>query len=368
MPLPFAKFDYTAEELEVLEAEEQRLFDLNSRIAEAHQAQAAQAASRVKAFTFGALAATQFRPRATLLARGDLPVLREGHLAELFAVRGIGKTWLVRTLAMLMASGGEAMGFRAPYASRVLHIDGEMASEDLRSRDERLEKVLSLPATWDRNALITVARDWQDGEFHRLDTAEGQAAVEGLVEWADVVVIDNRACLFDPEGETDLVAWQPAQEWLLTLRRRGKAALIVHHGNRKGDARGLGRAEDALDLVIKLERPPNYDASQGARFRLSYEKTRGIPGGEALKPVDYSLTENGWVSDEPGSGGSRQKAKRKLVELVTRQSEIGQPVENKTAAAKLIGINRQTALQVWEELVEEGRITWRDDPAGYHPA
>jgi hypothetical protein len=62
-----------------------------------------------------------------------------------------------------------------------------------------------------------------------------------------------------------------------------QAVIVVHHSNRQGGARGIGKAEDVLDLVIKLAPPDDYSASPGARFVLSYEETRGIPGGAALR-------------------------------------------------------------------------------------
>jgi hypothetical protein len=142
------------------------------------------------------------------------------------------------------------------------------------------------------------------------------------VEWADVVIADNRSCLFDPEGEQDPSAWQPAQEWLLSLRRRGKAVIVVHHSNRQGGARGIGKAEDVLDLVIKLARPDDYSASQGARFVLSYEKTRGIPGGAALRSFVAALTPNGWTR-EGFADDIDDKTERKLLDAVGRADRTG---------------------------------------------
>jgi hypothetical protein len=189
-----------------------------------------------------------------------------------------------------------------------------------------------------------------------------------MIEWADIVVADNRACLFDPEGEKDSAAWQPAQDWLLSLRRRGKAVLLVHHSNRQGGARGLGRAEDALDLVIKLDRPDNYSPEEGARFTLSYEKTRGIPGGDALRPFVAALRPDGWVCEGAGSEGGTHRAKRKLLQLVAEASRRGEPIQNKTGASRSVGVQKKTALQAWEALLNDGAIVWRDEPKGYHPA
>ena len=38
--------------------------------------------------------------------------------------------------------------------------------------------------------------------------------------------------------ENDSDAWSPIQQWLLQLRRRGLAVLIVHHAGKTGGQRG----------------------------------------------------------------------------------------------------------------------------------
>ena len=359
----------TPEEQAILDAAADEAAELNQTALERWETSEALRAASAKGFTFGDLREVQFPERATLLARGETPILRAGQLAELFAVRGVGKTWFARTIAIVMASGGDALGFSAPWPARVLYIDGEMASSDIQARDRHLARVLDLPDAWDSHNLVTVARDWQDDEFPRLDTEEGQDATGALVEWADVVIVDNRACLFDPEGEKDSEAWQPAQNWLLELRRQGKAVLMVHHSNRNGGARGLGRAEDALDLIIKLDRPDKYSPSEGARFVLSYEKARGIPGGDALIPFTAALTPDGWVVEGVGGDNPSDRAKRRLREVVRTASELGEPIQTKTAAVDAAkGVQRKTAMAAWDALIEAGVIVRRDDPKGFHLA
>src|SRR6185295_5195824 len=109
----------------------------------------------------------------------------------------------------------------------------------------------------------------------RLDTEEGQQFIEPVVDAADLVILDNRSCLFDPEGEKDPTAWQPAQDWLLSLRRRGKAVLLGHHSNRQGGARGHSKSEDPMNLLVRLTRPEDYSQEQGARFLVTFDKCRG---------------------------------------------------------------------------------------------
>jgi AAA domain len=363
LSLPIRRnIQYSSEELAILAEDSDRLDALN------WTAQAL-GESAVKGFTFGDLKRVQFPERTTLLARGETPILRSGQLAQVFAERGVGKTWFTRTIAIVMASGGQALGFHAPTPSRVLYIDGEMASEDIQQRDALLANVLDVSNNWDSHNLVTVANDWQDEPMPRVDTVEGQTAIEPMVEWADIVIVDNRACLFDPEGEKDIEAWEPAQKWLLSLRRRGKAVIIVHHGNRQGGARGIGRAEDALDLVMKLARPEPYSPSEGARFVLSYEKARGIPGGSALDPMEARLTTRGWDCGSTGGESNESKALRRVLEVVTAASQQGEPVQTKTEAVdKATGVQRKRGFAAWEAHLKKGTIIWREDPDGFHPA
>lgn len=139
-----------------------------------------------------------------------------------------------------------------------------------------------------------IGADWQDDYSPRLDTEEGQALVEPFVEAADLIILDNRSCLFDPEGEKDSSAWQPAQDWLLSLRRRGKAPLLWHHSNRGGGTRGMGKPEDVMNLLLKLKRPDGYTQDQGARFLVEFDKARGVHG-PAAAPFFAALTEKGWA-------------------------------------------------------------------------
>ena len=170
-------------------------------------------------YTLAELAGHSFPDRKALFIRGDTAVFRAGHLGE-GMLSGAWKTWFLQTLALVAATGSEPWDFAHPNRVACSTSIAEMASHEIQDRFARLEDRLG---TSHPKTLTVVAADWQEQYLPRLDTDTGQALVEPFVEVADLIFLDNRSCLFDPDGEKDPTAWQPAQDWLLSLRRRGKA-------------------------------------------------------------------------------------------------------------------------------------------------
>lgn len=312
------------------------------------------------AYTLAEFLKVRFPDRRPLLCRGDVPVFREGHLGEVYAPRGCGKTWLLQTLALVASSGVEALGFRSPEPSRVLYVDGEMASEELQGRFTRLCEMLGASPS---GHLSIIGADWQRDFMPRLDTAEGLATIEPHIESADLIMLDNRSCLFDPEGEKDPVAWQPAQDSLLSLRRRGKAVLLAHHSNRMGGARGHSKPEDAMNLLLKLSRPEGYVQDQGARFLVEFDKARGVHG-PAAAPFIAALTETGWAI-EGASEAEEDAVTRRLMDYLATMDRIGERPKSATAAVAGAAVNKQAGLRAFALLRESGKVV---DLDGYRLA
>lgn len=310
-------------------------------------------AARPIVFTLAQLAEHRFPARRALLTRGNDAVLREGHLGQVYAERGIGKTWLLYSLALAAASGSEVLGFRAPSAVRVGVIDGEMGSEEVQERLTQLAERQGIRHS--AANLRVLAADWQLDYLPRLDTAEGQRFVQPVVDDADLVILDNRSCLFDPEGEKDPSAWQPAQDWLLSLRRRGKAVLLGHHSNRQGGARGHSKSEDPMNLLIKLARPEGYGADEGARFLVTFEKSRGAYGA-AVAPFEARLTDSGWAMTGIEPAGSAKVVAGKLLDYLRIAAAAGESPRSASAACAGAKVQKSAGLKAWGELLERGLI------------
>jgi hypothetical protein len=322
---------------------------------------AAPKAAPLQGFTLQELTIHTFPVRRALLYRGKQAVFRQGHIGEIYAERGIGKSWLIHTLALVAAYGIEALGFRNPDPCRVLLIDGEMASEEIQERLVYLVRVLGIKLNTpllNAGALTVVGADWQDGFLPRLDTPEGQAAIEPFIAPADLVFPDNRSCLFDSEGEKDPTAWQPAQNWLLSLRRRGKGVILGHHSNRQGGARGISKAEDPMNLLLKLTRPEDYSQDQGARFLVEFDKSRGFYGAAAA-PFTTALTPEGWKLER--CEGADDDINTKITQLLQQLAAVNELPKTTSEIVSKIGGNRNRGFAAVNTLLAAGIVTKGDD-------
>jgi putative DNA primase/helicase len=234
-------------------------------------------------------------PREMLLA----PILPERSLAMLYAPRGLGKSWLALSIGLAVASGAPLLRWSAPRQRNVLYVDGEMP---LVSLQERL-KAISVPFGTDipNDGFRILAADQVDGGIN-LSTEHGQRSLEPLLEDVDLLILDNLSTLCTATSESASDAWVPIQNWLLMLRRRGIAALLVHHAGTNGRQRGTSRREDALDSVIALRRPEDYSSEQGARFEIHFEKLRNRVEGDGSIPFEARVENIGdgirWLSSD----------------------------------------------------------------------
>ena len=176
-----------------------------------------------------------------------------------FAWRGVGKTWFALGLGYAIATGGKYLKWTAKKPRRVLHVCGEMPAADLK---ERFEKVVAV--TNDKPAepgfVRIISADLHERGIPDLATPEGQAAMDAVLGDADVIIFDNVSTLFRTGQENESESWVPVQNWLLKLRREGRAVVIIHHSNKAKAQRGTSKREDVLDVVLNLREPSDYRA------------------------------------------------------------------------------------------------------------
>jgi hypothetical protein len=237
---------------------------------------------------------------------------KAGDTGFIYGKRGLGKSWLALLIGRALAEGGKCGPWNAPRGYRVLYVDGEMSVDDLRSRNSaRREKqselmFLSHQVVFDRTRrALCLSDSAQQAELTRLCESRK----------IEVVILDNVACLFRGIEENSADDWRDQIEnWLLDLRRRGIAVVIVAHAGRNtATMRGTSKREDAAFWILRLDDVSGADGQDGAKFVTRFVKNRNAPNDPAslewnIKPdekrvlVTYRETDNltlfrQWIED-----------------------------------------------------------------------
>jgi putative DNA primase/helicase len=219
-------------------------------------------------------------PRENILS----PWLPQQGLTMIHAKRGCGKTHIALGIAYAVATGSSFLRWKAEKPARVLYVDGEMCSHLLCKWIEEISSSVEgeMP---DEDYLRFITPDKQRDSIPDLASPEGQRAVEEQLAGVDLLILDNKSTLCRTGDENAAQDYQPVQEWLLNLRRQGKAVLLIHHSNKAGGSRGTSMMEVPLDTIINLTQPPDYEPSKGLCVEVHYEKHRAIYG-EEVEPFE----------------------------------------------------------------------------------
>jgi len=208
----------------------------------------------------------ELRPRKKLL--GDW--FCEGDLGFIFAFRGVGKTWLALAIAQALSSGGKLGDWQAHERVTVLYIDGEMPPDLMRSRCKGLEAGSNNLQFLNHEILFE-----RSGKVLNITNREIQDAIteKCIANGVKVLLLDNLSTLASGMRENEADSWELVNSWLLDLRRRKIAVVIVHHAGRSGEMRGTSKREDNVFWIIALDdAKKNADDKRGARFISRFTK------------------------------------------------------------------------------------------------
>jgi hypothetical protein len=231
------------------------------------------------------MASIEIAPRENLCGTW----FRQGDLGFVFGERGLGKTWLSLDLGRGLAEGRAVGPWPVAKARRVCYVDGEMPLDGIRDRDAALRN--------GNGPLFIINHEWlfqKTGCVLNLSDRVAQASLLTLCETEkfEVVILDNLSCLFNGIAENDADAWEMVLPWLLELRRRKIAVVVVHHSGRAGThMRGTSRREDAAFWVLRLDAMPDK-AGDGARFISRFTKARQGTR-EETEPLEWCYQPDG---------------------------------------------------------------------------
>ena len=216
------------------------------------------------------------------------PWLPEGGVIMVYGGRGIGKTFFTLSMAGSLASGVSFLKWGEPSKTvGVLIVDGEMALSDLRSRLTALLIKQPIQPLKIISSEVAFAKTERDINLVDGDQRDDILSILDANKEIRLVIIDNISCLFSGIRESSKDDWEQVTPWLLAMRRRGVAVVLVHHAGKGGDQRGTSGREDLLDTVIRLERVHGA-VNDGARFIVRFTKSRGAYGDE-VEPFEAAL-------------------------------------------------------------------------------
>ena len=185
------------------------------------------------------------------------PAIPGKGLAMLYAGRGTGKTFVAIGMSHATATGTKFLKWQAPKPRRVLHCDGEMAAVDLR---QRFAQVMDATGVKPEPGMLKIlTADLIELGIGNLASPKIQAELEPWLDGVELLVLDNLSSLTAVIRDNDAESWNPIQEWLLRLRRRGVSVLIVHHAGKGGEQRGTEQARRRsryVNLPAAAERLP----------------------------------------------------------------------------------------------------------------
>jgi len=278
------------------------------------------------------------------------PWLTRQCLAMLWAQRGVGKTHVALGIAYAVASGGEFLGWKADAPRRVLYVDGEMPAGAMKDRLAHIVLGAERDSPPDFFRLLTP--DLQDGTMPDLGNGSDQRELDALIDacGAELIVIDNLSTLLRSGGaENEAESWLPVQAWALRHRAHGRSALFVHHAGKSNQQRGTSRREDVLDVVISLKRPSDYEAEDGARFELRFEKARHVHGRDA-QPLEARLVDT-------GDGRPRWEARSLEESTFDRAVALTRDGLRQGEIAAELGVNKSTVCRHLKRAGELGLIS-----------
>jgi hypothetical protein len=251
----------------------------------------------------------------------------EGDLGFIFAFRGVGKTWLALAIAQALSTGGKLGHWPAWEPVNVLYVDGEMPPDLMRVRCKGLQATNENLRFLNHEILFERA-----GRVLNIARPEDQQAITArcVADGVKVLILDNLSTVASGVRENEADSWEQVNQWLLDLRRRKIAVLIIHHAGRSGEMRGTSKREDNVFWIIALDdAKQNADDKRGARFISRFTK-RSRNTQDEIPAYEWHIVTNpvtGEISVGCKMAQSMDVFRRLIEDGVTECSELAEEMK-----------------------------------------
>ena len=216
----------------------------------------------------------------------------EDDFGFVYAARGVGKTWLGQAIAHAVASQSPLGPWQAgDDPTPVLYIDCEMPADLSRDRDRAVaDAVVPKGKGGDLMYLHHDLLFERTGKTMNFGDVECQQALTRVLidNGRKLMILDNLSTGIRGVRENEGFDWENIQNWLLDLRHRHIAVLMLAHAGRNGEMRGTSKREDPASWIIKLT-DAKESAGSGASFVSHFAKpSRNAPHG--VPDVQWTFT------------------------------------------------------------------------------
>lgn len=195
------------------------------------------------------------------------------------ARRGLGKSLLGLHIGYVVAARKQLEPWGCGRGDKVVYVDGEMKASDLHLRLTQILNRDPFPSSRARflQNFHLISRSAQMHDIGYIDTDEGQEAIEAMLPAGTSLVIFDNLSAWKMSGGEDGNAFAPIKRWLIHLRAKGIAVLMIHHTGKNGSTqRGTSIHEDLLDYSILLRDDKAGKPKNGTSFLLEHTKLRGL--------------------------------------------------------------------------------------------
>jgi len=286
------------------------------------------------------LETTDIPPRKKLVGEW----LYEGDLGFVYGERGSGKTWFVGAVATHLSAGANLHGWAVPETANVMYVDGEMPIDSARDRLKGMKKGNHALFVLQHEMLFQTAGIAMNLTNERIQRVISAICIEKNIK---LLILDNLSCLFSGVKENDADEWEKVLNWLLDLRRRHVAVLIVHHAGVSGRMRGTTRREDAAFWVIQVDEVKDrQEHEKGACFHTVFTKQRNSESREWTREWIFRTEPSGQVVIGCKEISFDEKVLRLIKDGLTSATDI----------ATELGVNKSTVSRAAGRLMDQNLI------------